>query len=48
MRLDRDGILLVSTLDVQTGSAAGKTIRHTHQQIADDTADRAVMAIAVD
>ncbi|HXP20993.1 MAG TPA: Hsp70 family protein [Streptosporangiaceae bacterium] len=48
MQLDRDGILRVSAVDVQTGSAAGTTIRHTHQQIVDDTADRAVMALAVD
>lgn len=48
MQLDRDGILQVSAADLETGSAASTTIVHTHQETIDDTADRAVMALAVE
>lgn len=48
MRLDRDGILAVSASDVETGAAASTTIVHTHQQLPDDAADRAVSAFTVE
>jgi molecular chaperone DnaK len=47
MRLDRDGILEVSAVDVATGTAAATTIVHTHDGMASDAGDAAARALSV-
>jgi len=48
MRLDRDGILQVSAVDVSTSAAATTTIVHTHRARAEaDAADQAVRTLGI-
>jgi molecular chaperone DnaK len=48
MRLDRDGILQVSAVDVTTSAAATTTIVHTHRARAEaDAADQAVRTLGI-